>query len=104
MRRPTDIATNRALGTAELAAFLNVFFDHYMACGRAVPSEVHPLNVLREAGKKSPKRAEIGLRMAVADCLEMSLPWTSSQVAEADKLLGSNGVITLSELRQTFRR
>ncbi|MCC8935353.1 hypothetical protein H8A99_02275 [Bradyrhizobium sp. Arg68] len=92
------------MSTEELTAFLAVFFDHYMARGRSVPPEIHPLNVLRETGKKSPKKAEIGLRMAVTDCLEMSLPWTSSQVAEADRVLDSNGVITLSALRHRFRR
>jgi hypothetical protein len=102
-RRPTDIIKSRALGTNELAAFLKVFFDHYMAGGKPVSPAVHPLNVLLEVSKKSPKKAEIGLRMAVADCLKMSLPWTSTRVAEANSVLSSNGVITLSDLRRKFR-
>lgn len=75
-----------------------------MAGGKPVSPEIHPLNVLREMAEKSPKRAAIGLRIAVADCLEMSLPWTSIQVAEADNILRTEGVVTLSDLRQRFQR
>jgi hypothetical protein len=103
-RGPTETNTARALSTDELTSFLNVFFDRYMAGGKPVSPEVHPLNVLREVGKKSPRKAEIGLRMAIADCIEMSVPWTSTQVAEADRVLSSNGVITLSELKRKFQR
>jgi hypothetical protein len=87
----------------ESKAFLEAFFDRFMARGEPVPAELHPLNVLRDMAKKSPKRAMKRLRMAVGDCLEMSRPRTSLQVSEADNILRAEGSITLSELRRRFQ-
>jgi hypothetical protein len=104
MRRPTDIVTSKAVSIDELTIFLGFFFDRYMAGGKLVSPDVHPLNVLRKIEAQSPKKAVIGLKMAVADCLEMSLPWTPTQVTEADSFLSSKGAVTLSDLRRRFRR
>lgn len=92
-----------SIGFEELTVFLGLFFDRYMANGKPTSPDIHPLNVLHQMKAKSPKKAETGLRMAVADCLAMTAPWTTEQVLEADGFLGSNGAITLSDLKQRFR-
>jgi hypothetical protein len=71
-----------------------------MTDGKPVPPEVHPLRVLREMTKKSPKRALLGLKMAIGDCLESSRHWSPDQVAAADDALRADGAVTLSEMRR----
>lgn len=88
----------------ELSAFLGHFFDRYMTDGTPIPSEIHPLNVMREMAERSPKRALLGLKMAIGDCLEMARGWPPEQVQEADDALRSEGIVTLSELRIRYYR
>src|SRR4030095_4003101 len=97
-RDPSDNITSD-----ELTAFLGNFFDRYMSDGKPVPPDIHPVDVLSKMKVKSAKRAELGLRMTVADCLEMTSPWTPAQVAEADSFLNSMRAISLSDLRRRFR-
>jgi hypothetical protein len=92
-----------SIGVEELTVFLGLFFDRYMTNGNPTSPDIHPVNVLRQMKVKSSKKAETGLRMAVADCLEMTAPWTAEQIREADRFFGLNGAVTLSELKQGFR-
>jgi len=84
----------------ELASFLGIFFDCYMADGGPVPPDGHPLHALRQMTKKDPKRALAELKMAVRDCLEASAQWGPEKVAEADAILDAGGAITLTEMRR----
>lgn len=76
----------------ELMEFLGFFFDKYMTDGKPVPPDVHPLKFVREMADRAPKRALLGLKMAVADCLEASAHWDAEQVRQADAALRDAGL------------
>lgn len=86
----------------ELMEFLGFFFDQYMAEGKPVPPEVHPLKFVREMAERAPTRALLGLKMAVADCIECSTHWHADQVKQADTALRDAGIVTLSEMRRRY--
>ena len=86
----------------ELAAFLTFFFDNYMTAGEPIPPEVHPLRVLLQTAERAPKRALIGLKMALGDCLELAAHWPPQKVKAADDALRDRDLLTLSELRRRY--
>jgi hypothetical protein len=90
--------------TDDLTAFLGFFFENFMTDGASVPSEVHPLNFLREMAVRAPKRALLGLRMAIGDCIESSAHWSTQEVKEADDALRARAIPTLSEMRRRYYR
>lgn len=101
MKTPRSRATPEERQEAsDLTRFLGVFFDRYMSEGKPVPPEVHPMRFLSEMAEKAPKRALIGVRMAVADCVEMAAHWTDEKVQEADATLKTEGALSLTEVRQ----
>lgn len=88
----------------DLSAFLGFFFENFMANDASVPPEVHPLKFVRETAVRAPKRALLGLRMAIGDCIESSVHWSVQQVKEADDALRARGIATLSEMRRRYYR
>ena len=87
---------------SDLTDFLGAFFDRYMTDGKPVPPEFHPVRVLSQMIEKSPKRALMGVRMAVADCIELASIWTAERVQEADDELTTAGTLSLTEVRSRF--
>ena len=96
------ITTKATDETHELTAFLEFLFDNYMADG--VSPEVHPAKFVRELAERAPKRALLGLRMAIGDCIEASASWPAQKVKEADDALRARGIATLSEMRRRYWR
>jgi hypothetical protein len=84
----------------DLLRFLEVFFDNYMSEGRPVPPEIHPMRLLAEIAAQSPRQALLGAKIAVADCIEMSLHWSPEQVRSADSVLRTAGAPTLTDMRR----
>jgi hypothetical protein len=82
--------------------FLGFFFDRHMAAGKPIPPEVHPLKFVREMAKRAPRRALLGLKMAVADCIESSTHWHADRLKQADAALRDAGIVTLSEMRRRY--
>lgn len=87
----------------ELRSFLNHFTEKYARL-KGLKPEHHPIHVLDDVVKRSPRRAMQGLRMAVNDCLEQTAHWPLKQVCMLDFELIALNIITLSELRRRCSR
>jgi hypothetical protein len=89
--------------TEELTAFLEFYFDHFMAHGDVPPGR-HPAKITRERAERAPKQALLGVRMAVGDCIEDSARWPAHKVKDADEALRAHGIPSLSEMRRRYSR
>ncbi len=55
--------------------------------------------------ERAPKRAMLGLKMTIGDCIETARPWTPGQMKEVDEALRAERILTWSELcRRYWRR
>lgn len=80
------------------------FFDKYFDPLPSLAPEHHPLAVLNSTEKTSMSNARKGLEMAINDCVEKSGDWSAERVAAADAELQSQGLISLTEVRQSFSK
>jgi len=85
-------------------AFMAFFFDKYFDSLPSLAPEDHPLAVLNSIEKTSLSNARKGLEMAINDCVEKSADWSAEKVAAADAELQSQGLISLTEVRQSFSK
>ena len=69
-----------------------------------LPPGKRPVAALAWLENVSLAKARLGLLEAVNDIVEMSLPWTSAQVAEIDEQLRDRGAPTLTEVRARHAR
>ena len=98
---PSRKSEEREQEYAELGAFMSFWSTHVHRIDAASPS--HPVNVLhRIAEKYGTRRALEGLRQAVNDTIEDTADYPRDTVWEMDRILGSVGLVSLSELRRRY--
>jgi hypothetical protein len=85
-----------------LKAFFRVFIEYETS--ESIPLDIHPLTMLDELERKAPKRALLGLKMAINDCVEMASDWQPSKVSQLDDALRLAGIITLSAVRHRYTK
>jgi hypothetical protein len=88
---------------AKMKEFLSFYVARYFNL-EGLPAEKHPIASLEALEKTSMKKALIGLRMAIWDCVEMSKHLDRAEVEKFDALLKSQHVITLSDLMERHSR
>jgi hypothetical protein len=69
-----------------------------------ITPETDPVAGLERIENRWPGKARSGLAMAIGDIIEMTDGWSVSRVAEIDRLLASDGLPTLTEMRVRFSR
>jgi hypothetical protein len=67
-------------------------------------AETHPVACLEQIESRWPGKARNGLAMAIGDTIEMTEGWPLARVAETDRLLASDGLPTLTEMRVRFSK
>jgi len=104
LHRPNTEILMAAMQPAEyqaLKAFFRVFSQRYFNLG-GVPARQRPLAVLETTERDAPDRAASELRMGINNCVEMSSHWFPAQVAALDAELKSQGIYSLSQVRQRY--
>jgi hypothetical protein len=88
---------------AAMKDFLSFYVEQYFSLER-MPPDTHPIACLEALEKTSMKKALIGLRMAIRDCVEMSGHFDQAEVEKLDAQLKRRGIVTLSDLRKRHAR
>jgi hypothetical protein len=98
---PRRMSEGREREYGELRAFMGFWFTYLHRVDASSPG--HPVNVLQrieEAHGKS--RAMEGLRQAINDVVEEVTDFPLDTVREMDRVLGSVGLVSISELRRRY--
>jgi hypothetical protein len=99
----TEMQGEPQLEYAKMKEFLSLYVARYFNL-EDLPAEKHPIASLEALEKKSMKKALIGLRMAIRDCVEMSKHFDRAEIEKFDAQLKSQHMLTLSDLMEQCSR